>query len=141
MGATIVTLECAAVLPSSEAEDVVGHIEEVWRRGKEAIDVLRAALGPVLQDVLCPLINGGVCLHKLFGIMHDTCNCANLVQHCLCFIAFSNPSLLFELNYHYKLGCKIDAGSTRQKVPGAFRRRCLGISRTQSESLFRFSVW
>jgi hypothetical protein len=78
-GASIVTLECAAVLPSSEAIDVVGHIEAVWRRGKEAIDVLRVRLGPELQDVLCPLINGGVSLHKLYGIMHDTCHCANLV--------------------------------------------------------------
>ena len=74
------TLECAAVLPSSEAEDVVLHIEEVWRRGKEAIDALRAALGPDLQDVLCPLRNGGVSLHKLYGVVHDTCNCANLVS-------------------------------------------------------------
>jgi hypothetical protein len=79
-GATIITLECAAVLPSSEAVDVVLHIEEVWRRGMEAIDALRAALGPDLQDVLCPLRNGGVSLHKLYGVMHDTCNCANLVS-------------------------------------------------------------
>ena len=78
--ATIITLECAAVLPSSEAEDVVLHIEEVWRRGKEAIDALRAGLDPDLQDVLCPLRNGGVSLHKLYGVMHDTCNCANLVR-------------------------------------------------------------
>jgi hypothetical protein len=79
-GATIITLECATVLPSSEAVDVVLHIEEVWRRGKESIDALRAALGPDLQDVLCPLRNGGVSLHKLYGVMHDTCNCANLVS-------------------------------------------------------------
>ena len=123
MGATIVTLECAAVLPSSEAEDVVGHIEEVWRRGKEAIDVLRAYLGPELQDLLFPLINGGISLHKLYGvIMHDTCNCANKVQHSPCFIAFTNPSLHVELYCHYELGYEIDAGSTRQKVSGAFRR-------------------
>jgi hypothetical protein len=75
-----VTLECAAILASSEAEDVVLHIERVWQRGKEAIDALREALGPDLQDVLCPLCNGGVSLHKLYGIMHDTCNCANKVS-------------------------------------------------------------
>lgn len=78
-GACIVTLECAAILPCSEAENVVGHIELVWQRGKEAIDALREVLGPEYQDVLCPLRNGGVSLHKLYGIMHDTCNCANLV--------------------------------------------------------------
>ncbi len=77
---SIVTLECAAIVASSEAEDVVRHIERVWQRGKEAIDSLREALGPELQDVLCPLCNGGVSLHKLYGIMHDTCNCANKVS-------------------------------------------------------------
>jgi len=78
--ATIITLECAAVLPSSEAAAVVLHIEEVWRRGKEAVDNLRTALGPDAQDELCPLRNGGVSLHKLYGVMHDTCNCANKVR-------------------------------------------------------------
>jgi hypothetical protein len=74
-----VTLECAAVLPSSEATEVVGHIEEVWRRGKEAVDALRTALGPELKDAVCPLRNGGMSLHKLYGVMYDTCNCANKV--------------------------------------------------------------
>ncbi len=76
---SIVTLECAAVLPSSEAEDVVNHIEDTWSRDRMAIDALRLTLGPALQDELCPLINGGVSLHKLYGVMHDTCNCANKV--------------------------------------------------------------
>ena len=67
------TLECAAVLPNSEADDVVKHIEAVWERGKLAIDALRASLVPELRDVLCPLRNGGVSLHKLYGVMHDTC--------------------------------------------------------------------
>ena len=74
------TLECAAILPNSEADDVVRHIEAVWIRGKLAIDALRNALGVDLQDVLCPLRNGGVSLHKLYGVMHDTCNCANKVR-------------------------------------------------------------
>ena len=80
VGATIVTLECAAVLPNSEADDVVKHIEAVWERGKLAIDALRASLVPELRDVICPLRNGGVSLHKLYGVMHDTCNCANKVR-------------------------------------------------------------
>ena len=79
VAATIVTLECAAVLPNSEAEDVVMHIEVVWERGKRAIDALRDCLGPKLRDILCPLRNGGVSLHKLYGVMHYTCNCANKV--------------------------------------------------------------
>jgi hypothetical protein len=76
---TIVTLECAALLPGSEAEEAVQHIAEVWDRGKLAVDYLRELLGPDLRDVLCPLRNGGVSLHKIYGVMHDTCHCANKV--------------------------------------------------------------
>jgi hypothetical protein len=76
---TVVTLECAALLPGSEAQDVVDHIEEVWNRGKLAVDYLRELLGPDLRDILCPLRNGGVSLQKIYGVMHDTCNCANKV--------------------------------------------------------------
>jgi hypothetical protein len=90
LAATIVTLECAAVLPNSEAEDVVKHIEAVWERGKLAIDALRDCLGPELRDILCPLRNGGISLHKLYGVMHDTCNCANKVGRYLTF----DPTLL-----------------------------------------------
>jgi hypothetical protein len=76
---TIVTLECAALLPGAEAQEVVDHIEEVWERGKRAVDILREELGPECRDILCPLRNGGVSLHKIYGVMHDTCNCANKV--------------------------------------------------------------
>ena len=76
---TIVTLECAAILPCSEAQDVVNHIEEVWKRGQLAIDFLREQLGTEFRDITCPLKNGGVHLSKIYGVMHDTCNCANLV--------------------------------------------------------------
>ena len=54
-------------------------MEQVWDRGKMAVDYLRHQLGPDLRDKLCPLTNGGVSLHKIFGVMHDTCNCANKV--------------------------------------------------------------
>ena len=127
--ATIVTLECAAVLPSSEAEDVVLHIEEVWRRGKAAIDALRAALGPDLQDVLCPLMNGGVSLHKLYGVMHDTCNCANLVRSLI--ILFATLPCFLTHN-PYTLGGKTDATSEGEKMPGTLWGRCMGCCRTES---------
>ena len=78
-GCTVVTLECAGILPCSKAESVVSHIEEVWARGKAAVEALRDCLSPEVRNVLCPLINGGVSLHTLYGVMHDTCNCANLV--------------------------------------------------------------
>ena len=77
---TIVTLECAAILPCSEAHVVVNHIEEVWNRGQLAVEYLREILGPELRDIICPIKNGGVHLHKIYGVMHDTCNCANLVR-------------------------------------------------------------
>ena len=32
-GTTVVTLECAEILPCSLAENVVDHIEAVWERG------------------------------------------------------------------------------------------------------------
>ncbi len=40
---------------------------------------MRAELGPELGEQLVPLVNGGVRLHKIFGLMHDTCNMANRV--------------------------------------------------------------
>jgi hypothetical protein len=78
-GTAIVTLECAGVLPSGLALDVVQHIELAWGRGQAAVEALRAELGPDAADVFCPLVAGGVNLHKLYGVMHDTCHCANLV--------------------------------------------------------------
>jgi hypothetical protein len=35
-GTTVVTLECAGILPCSLVENVVDHIEKVWERGKAA---------------------------------------------------------------------------------------------------------
>ena len=67
------TLECAALLPGSEAQVVVDHIEEVWERGKRAVDNLREKLGPELRDILCPLRNGGVSLHKIYGRLGKGC--------------------------------------------------------------------
>jgi hypothetical protein len=39
-GATVVTLECAGVLPNAEAKAVVQHIESVWDRGKMLYQLL-----------------------------------------------------------------------------------------------------
>ena len=78
-GVTIVTLECGGILPGGTAEEVVAHIEKAWERGQAAVEALRDELSIVDRDVLCPIVEGGVNLHKLYGVMHDTCNCANLV--------------------------------------------------------------
>jgi hypothetical protein len=46
---------------------------------KALLEMVREALGPGLADEFVPLVNGGVQLHKIFGIMHDTCHTANRV--------------------------------------------------------------
>jgi hypothetical protein len=71
---TIVTLERAALLPGSEAQEVAQHTEEVWARETLAVDYLHEFLGPEMRDTLYPLKNGCVSLHKIHGVMHDTCN-------------------------------------------------------------------
>ena len=43
-GLTVVTLECAGVLPNGESAAVVRHIELAWERGREAVEALRATL-------------------------------------------------------------------------------------------------
>jgi hypothetical protein len=41
--------------------------------------MVRVELGADIGNVLVPMVNGGVGLHKIFGLMHDTCNTANRV--------------------------------------------------------------
>jgi hypothetical protein len=41
--------------------------------------MVREELGAELGEQLVPLANGGVAVHKIFGLMHDTCSTANLV--------------------------------------------------------------
>ncbi len=67
--------------------------------GKAAVDALRNCLSPELRDKLCPLRNGGVSLHKLYGVMHDTCNCGNKVTRTPTLYAEPRPvSKPFPLN-------------------------------------------
>jgi hypothetical protein len=69
----LVNLECAGILPSSTAEETITHIQNTWERGRQVVQMVRDALGHDLQDILAPLTDGGVRLHKIFGLMHDTC--------------------------------------------------------------------
>jgi hypothetical protein len=78
-GLGIITLECAGILPSSTAAETVEHVKKTWERGRACLDLVRAELGPELQDVLAPLTEGGLMLHRIFGLMHDTCSTANRV--------------------------------------------------------------
>jgi hypothetical protein len=47
------------------------------RKGQKCVNLLRDELGIEAADIHVPLINGGVLLHKLQGVMHNTCNTAN----------------------------------------------------------------
>jgi hypothetical protein len=73
----LVTIQCAGLLVGSTAAEIAGHVEASWDLGQRAIAVLRAELGGE-ADIHVPLTNGGIQLHKLRGIMHDTCATANL---------------------------------------------------------------
>ncbi len=73
----LVMIQCAGLLVGSTAAEIASHIEAAWDLGQRAIEVLRAEMGGE-ADLLVPLTNGGVQLHKLRGVMHDTCATANL---------------------------------------------------------------
>ena len=73
----IVTLQCAGLLVGSKATEICEHIEGAWALGQQAIGLLREELVGH-ADELVPMTNGGVQLHKLRAIMHDTCATANL---------------------------------------------------------------
>ncbi len=75
----IVTLECAGVLEGEKALEIPAHVEAAWDRGQQAVSLLRQELPDDKVDIIAPLRNGGVHLHKLFGVMHDTCHVANKV--------------------------------------------------------------
>jgi hypothetical protein len=73
-----ITMECGGLLPGSSSEQITEHIKKTWQRGQEAITILRRELGDE-GDTYVPLVNGGISLSKLRGVMHDTCNAANKV--------------------------------------------------------------
>jgi len=73
-----VTIECAGLLTGSTSTRVAEHVKVLWARGQEAVQMLREDLGAE-ADALVPMVNGGVTMTKLRGVMHDTCNSANLI--------------------------------------------------------------
>ncbi len=97
-GSSVITIECCGPLVGSTAEEIADHVRASWltgltvtilahnlvyhnlvpfQLGQQCIDMLREELGPMLADIHVPLVKGGVQLHKLQGVMHDTCNTAN----------------------------------------------------------------
>ena len=74
----VLTLECAGLLTGGTARKVGEHVRVFWERGQQAITMLREQLGEE-ADTYAPLVNGGVNLSKLCGVMHDTCHAANAI--------------------------------------------------------------
>jgi hypothetical protein len=74
---SVITIECCGLLVGSTSEEIAEHIRAAWLTGQECIDLVRAEFGPHLADVHAPIVNGGVQIHKLQGVMHYTCNTAN----------------------------------------------------------------
>jgi hypothetical protein len=73
---SVTTIECAGIMVGSSSREIADHITASWEDGQTAIGMLRESLGDQ-ADVHVPRVNGGVKLHKLQGVMHDTCNTAN----------------------------------------------------------------
>jgi hypothetical protein len=74
----VLTLKCAGLLTGGTALKVGQHVKVFWQRGQEAMNMLRELLGEE-ADMYIPLVNGGINLSKLCGVMHDTCHSANAI--------------------------------------------------------------
>ncbi len=61
----------------STSEEIAEHLRLSWKAGQDCVQLLRDELGPELANMYVALTNGGVLLHKLQGVMHDTCNTVN----------------------------------------------------------------
>ena len=71
-----VIIEAVGILVGGTAEEIAAHVEATFDRGQELLEKVRVELGPLAGELL-PLKNGGVNMHKLRSLMHDTCNTAN----------------------------------------------------------------
>ncbi len=65
------------LLVGSTAIEICEHVEQAWATGQRAIELLREELGSKADDLLA-VVGGGVLLHKIRVVMHDTCATANL---------------------------------------------------------------
>jgi hypothetical protein len=64
-------------LAGSTAIAICQQVEMAWSLGQRAIELLREELGGEAENLLA-MKGGGVQLHKIRGVMHDTCPTANL---------------------------------------------------------------
>ena len=75
-------LESCGVLVGGKAVEVAQHIQALFEKAQGVVMRVREILmadgcTPSLVDQLVPVVDGGVRLHKLLALMHDTCNVAN----------------------------------------------------------------
>jgi hypothetical protein len=75
--AMVLVTRCLCCLQwGSTIEEIAAHIAQSRANGQIAVSLLRDELS-AFADVHFPLTNGGVLLHKLQRVMHDTCHTAN----------------------------------------------------------------
>jgi hypothetical protein len=74
----VLTLECAGLLTGGTALMVGEHVKVFWQRGQLDMTMLREMMGEE-ADTYIPMVNCGISLSKLCGVMHDTCNSANAI--------------------------------------------------------------
>ena len=124
---SVITIECCGLMVGSTSEEIVEHIRAAWAIGQECVDLVREELGPILADVYVPIVAGGVQLHKLQGVMHDTCNTANklldlsslcAIQVGSCFLGTRIGSCLLKLTNR---GLTFCAGTTYAISHGRFQ--------------------
>ena len=65
--------------PNGNAVPTADLVRRVFVTGQKVVDALRQQLSDDGHDAdeLVPLVEGGVSMHKVRSVMHDTCNCAN----------------------------------------------------------------
>jgi len=71
--------ECMKTLIGGTAQEVADHVVLQFERAQAHVDRLRDELskGGFDPDELVPVVDGGVNMHKVRSLMHDTCNTAN----------------------------------------------------------------
>jgi hypothetical protein len=67
----MVTLEAGGILSGSTSEECIAHFRRTWKRGQEAVNILREKLGDDANR-LAPIKDGGGEFHKIDMTMHDT---------------------------------------------------------------------
>ena len=75
-------LESCGVLHGGKAVEVAQHIQALFKKAQGVVMRVREILmadgcTPSLVDQLVQVVDGGVRLHKVLALMHDTCNVAN----------------------------------------------------------------